>query len=194
MTDLFRKITFNLWYFIRPPWDSGISPPELLDFIHSHQPGRALDLGCGTGTNVITLAKSGWLVTGVDFVPRAIAIAKEKIQKAQINAKVMVDDVTQLTKIDDEFDFILDLGCFHGLSEDGKKKYLNQMDRVCKPSGIWFLYGFLQPSDNPNGPGLSPKDIEQIQTQFDLISRNDGLERKTRPSAYFIFSKKSTVN
>ena len=194
MTGLLRKITFRLWYFIHPPWDSGISPPELLDFIQTQQPGKALDLGCGTGTNVITLARSGWLVTGVDFVPRAIAIAKEKIRKAQITAEVMVDDVTQLKTIDDQFDFILDLGCFHGLSEEDKKKYLDQMDRVCKPSGVWLLYGFLQSSDNSYGMGLSANDIEQIQTHFDVISRNDGWERQTRPSAYFLLRKKPTAD
>ena len=62
----FRRWLFNLWYFQRPPWDSGISPPELMEFIRSSQPGRALDLGCGTGTNIITLAKNGWQVTGVE--------------------------------------------------------------------------------------------------------------------------------
>ncbi|HZD55845.1 MAG TPA: class I SAM-dependent methyltransferase, partial [Anaerolineales bacterium] len=70
---ILRRIFFNLWYYREPPWDTGISPPELLAFIESHPAGQALDLGCGTGTNVITLARNGWQVTGVDFAPRAIA-------------------------------------------------------------------------------------------------------------------------
>jgi methylase of polypeptide subunit release factors len=64
---IFRKLFFNLWYFRDPPWDTGISPPELIDFINSNPPGKALDIGCGTGTNAIRLAKEGWRVTGVDF-------------------------------------------------------------------------------------------------------------------------------
>ena len=67
---MFRRIYFNLLYlFTRPPWDTGVSPPELYDFIENHEPGRAIDIGCGTGTNVITLAQAGWQVTGVDFAP-----------------------------------------------------------------------------------------------------------------------------
>ena len=48
--------------------------------------GRALDLGCGTGTNSIYLAQHGWETTGVDFVPRAIGIAKRKAEAAQDRA------------------------------------------------------------------------------------------------------------
>ena len=73
---MFRRLAFNIWYFRKPPWDSGISPPELLEFIRTRPAGKAIDLGCGTGTNVITLAKAGWQVTGVDFALRAIHMAK----------------------------------------------------------------------------------------------------------------------
>jgi SAM-dependent methyltransferase len=35
-------------------------------------PGRALDAGCGNGTEAIWLASSGWRVTGVDFSTAAL--------------------------------------------------------------------------------------------------------------------------
>jgi hypothetical protein len=31
--SLLRRLIFNLRYFSKAPWDSGISPPELLEFI-----------------------------------------------------------------------------------------------------------------------------------------------------------------
>src|SRR5512139_2762941 len=95
----FRRWLFNLWYFQRPPWDSGISPPELMEFIRSSQPGRALDLGCGTGTNIISLAKNGWQVTGVDFASHAISIARRKAQSEGVTADLRVSDVTSLEGI-----------------------------------------------------------------------------------------------
>jgi methylase of polypeptide subunit release factors len=41
-------------------------------------PGRALDLGCGTGMDSVYLALHGWDVTGVDQVPRAMALAHHR--------------------------------------------------------------------------------------------------------------------
>ena len=42
------------------------------------EPGRALDLGCGTGTNAIWLAQHGWTAVGVDFSALAIESARRK--------------------------------------------------------------------------------------------------------------------
>ena len=38
--------------------------------------GQALDLGCGSGANVLKLASRGWSVTGVDWAEAAIAVAR----------------------------------------------------------------------------------------------------------------------
>jgi len=38
------------------PWDTGVPPPELVSVVEGNDrlvPGKALDLGCGTGTNSI---------------------------------------------------------------------------------------------------------------------------------------------
>ena len=59
-------------------WDTGITPPELLALLETLEPGTALDLGCGTGTNAIELASRGWFVTGVDFSSLAIDNARRK--------------------------------------------------------------------------------------------------------------------
>jgi hypothetical protein len=42
-------------------------PTELMDFIQRHPIGRALDLDCGTGINVITYARREWQIAGLDF-------------------------------------------------------------------------------------------------------------------------------
>jgi len=65
--SFFRRIFFNLWYYRDHPWDTGISPPELMDFNQTYPPGRALELGCGTGINVITFVRREWQVAGLDF-------------------------------------------------------------------------------------------------------------------------------
>jgi SAM-dependent methyltransferase len=189
-----RRISFNLWYFRRPPWDSGITPPELHTFLKNRPAGRAIDLGCGTGTNVISLARFGWQVIGVDFVPRAIEQARRKARQAGVSVDLRVGDVTRLDGISGSFDFVLDLGCYHGLSGKEKGDYLRQIDRILLPGGIWFLYAFLRPPQKDSTRGLSPIDLQQISARFILRSRSEGFERGEHPSAYFVFEKLKTEN
>ena len=193
--NLLRRLQFQYWYFSQPPWDTGISPPELLEFIRDHQPGRALDMGCGTGTNVITLAKAGWQVTGVDFAPRAIKLAKQKIKNADIQATVAVNDATKLNGITGPFDFVLDLGCFHGISKDGQGRYLKQLDHVLAPNGFWLMYGFFKPDPLHSGPGLDEAGLNLISTRLTLLARRDGHDdKRNRTSAWFLYQKLSTPN
>lgn len=189
MQNLFRRLLFQYWYFSQPPWDTGISPPELLEFIQQHQPGRAIDIGCGTGTNVITLANAGWQVTGVDFAPRAIKLAKQKLKRAGIQAEVSVNDATKLSGVIGPFDLALDLGCFHGISKEGRTKYLNQLDRILAPNGYWLLYTFLNPNTSQSSSGLDEADLNLISTHFTLLTRRDGFDRRDRRSAWFLYQK-----
>jgi cyclopropane fatty-acyl-phospholipid synthase-like methyltransferase len=187
---MFRRLIFNLWYHRKPPWDSGISPPELLDFIRTHPTGRAVDLGCGTGTNVITLACSGWQVTGVDFSPKAIRLAKQKLRSKNIQADIHVGDVTRLWDISDSYDLALDIGCFHSLTQRGKRDYLNQLDGILAPGGFWLLYSFLTSTMHQQvSPGIAEDEISIISSQLTLISRQDGFDKRERPSAWFLFKK-----
>jgi ubiquinone/menaquinone biosynthesis C-methylase UbiE len=189
--NLFRRLLFQYWYFGQPKWDTGISPPELLDFIQKHKPGRAIDIGCGTGTNIITLAKAGWQVTGVDFAPRAIHLAKQKRRETDISATLSVNDATNLRGINGPYDLALDIGCFHGIPRDGQSKYLQQLNRILTPNGFWLMYGFFKPSTAHPGPGLVEADMNLILSQLTLVSRRDGFDdKRDRPSAWFLFQKR----
>jgi ubiquinone/menaquinone biosynthesis C-methylase UbiE len=183
-----RRLQFSLWYYFRPPWDSGISPPELLQFIAAHPAGRALDLGCGTGTNVVTLARHGWAVSGMDFAPRAIQLARQKVRAAAVRATLSVGDVTILAGLDGPFDLALDIGCFHGIAD--RQAYLLSLDRVLAPSGHWLMYGFFKSSKDELGPGLEAETLRLIEDHgFLLRSRTDSPDKRGRPSAWFLFQK-----
>src|SRR5947208_372149 len=88
MANNISNLMFRAMYrFGFKPWDSGIPPPELKELIEGPQartPGKALDLGCGTGTNTMYMAQHGWDVTGIDFVSTAIAAARKKMQAANV--------------------------------------------------------------------------------------------------------------
>jgi cyclopropane fatty-acyl-phospholipid synthase-like methyltransferase len=191
--NLFRRLFFQYMYFRQPPWDTGISPPELLEFIQTHAAGKAIDIGCGTGTNVITLARAGWDVTGVDFATHAIKLAKQKIKQSGVYAELSVNDATKLSGITGPFDFALDLGCFHGISKDGRIKYLDQLDRILAPNGFWLLYAFLNSGTPRSGHGLDEADISLISSSLTLLSRRDGFDKPERQSAWFLYQKRETL-
>ena len=44
-------------------------------------PGRALDVGCGSGRDAVYLGKRGWRVTAVDSVDKALASAQRRQPK-----------------------------------------------------------------------------------------------------------------
>lgn len=191
MQNVFRRLLFHYLYFRQPPWDTGISPPELLEFIATHKPGRAIDIGCGTGTNVITLAKAGWRVTGVDFAPRAIALAKRKVKDAGVRAELKVADATKLDGISGPFDLVFDLGCFHGIPSNLQPKYLDQMEPILTANGFFLLYAFVKsPSAAPSETGLVEADIDRISARLSPVSRRDGTDStRGRTSAWFLFQK-----
>ena len=185
---MFRRLKFNLsYYFGDAPWDSGISPPELFDFIQTHPAGRAIDLGCGTGTNIVTRAKTGWQVTGIDFAGRAIQTAKRKIRDAGVKADLRVGDVTKIN-LDRKFDLALDLGCFHGV--DDRAAYLDQLTRILVPGGFWLMYGFFKSTPHQSGPGLVAAELDMISARgLTLLNRQDGFDKRERPSAWFLYQK-----
>jgi len=192
---LFRRLLFHYWYFRQPPWDTGVSPPELLEFIQNHEPGRAIDIGCGTGTNVITLAKAGWKVMGVDFAPRAIKLARQKLKKEGVQAELSVKDATRLEGISGPFDLAFDLGCFHTIPQNRKTEYLKQLDRILAPNGFWLAYGFLKSDTSHAGPGLAEAEIQRISAQLSLLSRQDGFDdHGEKSSAWFLFQKQKQAS
>lgn len=188
--SFFRRLTFNFWYlFRRPPWDSGITPPELWQFIRENPPGRAIDLGCGTGTNAITLAKNGWHLTGVDFAHPAIERARQKAREEGLQIDFLAGDVTRLSNVIGPFDLALDIGCFHGIDPRLRPVYLKTICRILIPGGTWLLYTMRRAS-NQAGTGLSEAEIAELGTCLSLRRREDGKDPGGRQSAWLWFVRK----
>ena len=186
--EFLNKLSYIIHYFGRPPWDTGISPPELIEFINITPPGNALDLGCGTGTNVITLANHGWQVTGIDFVRKAIRSAERKAEHAGIDANFIVGDVTEISLLKCSYDLVLDIGCFHSLGKPNKIRYIQNLDQLISPGGTFLIYGWLS-SEEQIFPGITDIDIDSLKELFSLVDTRSGTERGTYPSAWMKFER-----
>jgi len=156
-----------------------VTPPELERFVGSHPPGRAFDLGCGTGTNVVYLARHGWEAVGVDFAGRAIAKARRRAREAGVTCIFLAGDVTRLA-LDGQFDLALDIGCLHSIAASGRAGYAAGLARVVRSGGTYLLYAFA-----PGGPavGLTAEDVRAtFADAFEVVGLEEG---RGRPSAWY---------
>lgn len=181
----FKKLLYRFRYLSRPPWDSGISPPELLQFLTQTPPGRALDLGCGSGTNVITLAQHGWQATGIDFVPAAIRSARRKARISAAAVNFIMADVTDPSNFSGLYDLVLDMGCYHSLSQSQREDYRRNLLQILAPGGTYLLYAFTGQKQGPARSIITEQDLNAFQQFLFLKRRQDGSERGLFSSSWF---------
>jgi len=191
-----RRLSF-LWRYLRrnTPWDSGLVPPEVIDWIEAAEsetlsPGRALDLGCGTGTTAIYLAQHEWDVVGVDFALPAIWQARRRAQTHHLasRARFFRGDVSRLDFLPDDppFDLAIDIGCLHGLSASEREGYAAHLARLLMPGASYLLYALLP----RGGDGSFGVDASGLATlfggRFELTGEQRGIEVTTPlPSAWY---------
>lgn len=89
---------------------SGNPNPQLVAEVEGMTPGRALDVGCGEGADVIWLAQRGWEVVGMDIsqvaLDRAAAHAREKAPDAAGRITWQQADLIQTAPPPDSFDLV----------------------------------------------------------------------------------------
>lgn len=197
-----RRLSF-LWRYLRGkvPWDSGLVPPEVIDWVEAAEaetipPGRALDLGCGTGTTAIYLAQHEWDVVGVDFALPALWQARRRARAHHLasRARFYHADVSRLDFLPDDppFDLAIDIGCLHGLSAPQREGYAAHLARLLMPGASYLLYAFL-PRDGGSF-GLDTDGLAALfGARFELTGERHGIEATTPlPSAWYCLRRTDT--
>jgi cyclopropane fatty-acyl-phospholipid synthase-like methyltransferase len=163
-------------------------PPEVRSYAAERStPGRALDLGCGTGTTSVYLARLGWEVVGVDFAPAAISRAGQRAFREGLTARTrfLAADVTKLPDLGAPFDLAIDVGCFHSLSPEGRRAYAASLARLVVSGGTYLLYAFLP---HAGQPGVTRAEVEQLMD--DAFALHSYTEGTGRPSAWYRFERR----
>jgi len=137
---------------------------------------KALDIGCGTGTNVLYLAKKGFEVYGVDISKVAIRKATAKARERGLKCNFRVLNFTEpqaVSKAFSTFDILLDLGCLHSLSSRDRDGYADSLRVVSHTGSLYLLWCFLRgPRWSCGPPGVDEQEVEsRFSNQFLIIEK-----------------------
>ena len=188
---------WDLAYRSGAPWDFGSPPDELVELVEGGylKPGRALDIGCGTGTSVTYLASKGFDAYGLDISRVAIrkALAKARDEGVRCNLRIMdFLDIEAVSNLSTTFDVILDVGCFHSLSSQARLMYKESLDCVSRPGSVYLLWCFLRGSRWSYGPpGVDQDEAERtLSKQFRVVEKRK-LNTSFRDMLFYIMQRGS---
>jgi SAM-dependent methyltransferase len=185
------------------PWDIGQPDFNLVQIVTSTpiKPCKALDIGCGTGDNVIWLAQQGFDVTGIDTSELAIKKAQEKALQSRANCQFFVGNFLTSQIAGAPFGFVFDRGLFHAFdSEEERRTLTENVHRHLNKGGLWL--GLIGNADDerqtPGPPRRSGRDIvnaaEGCFEILSLVSSHFGYKLPDPPRAWVCLMRKRLIS
>lgn len=181
--EISMPVFYQLAYAVGfTPWEEAASHPParrqveaIFDREASQRPdppGRALDIGCGTGFWSTELARRGWDVTGIDVVHRALRKAQKRAEAAQQRVRFVLADLTKPApdELRRNFDFLWDLGAIHGLSAAGREAAGRAVTEMAAPGATMALLAWRPARRGPLPRGASRDEIAAAFPAWEVLS------------------------
>lgn len=123
--------------------------PRLIDEALASSPATILDVGCGTGTLVVSLANRSpqARVTGLDGDPAILERAAAKAKDAGTNVELLIGLADAIPLDDGSIDCAISTLVFHHLAPDAKVRALSEIKRVLRPDGRLLIADYGRPPD-----------------------------------------------
>jgi SAM-dependent methyltransferase len=194
-----KHTLFRIFYRLGfTPWDGHPLAQSLRRLVEGDgalPAGNALELGCGTGDCSIYLAKHGWQVTAVDYVPQALDKARAKADAAGAVIDFAGADVTRLSSagLGDDFGLIVDNGCLHNMSDTDRDAYVREVSAMAAPGARLLIVAFA-PGGRFGVRGVDPSEMDRRFTQgWTKLSAGaeQELDRERTPTRYYLFQRES---
>jgi ubiquinone/menaquinone biosynthesis C-methylase UbiE len=122
--------------YLNPPADTPYGLEYAFHLLGDVRGRTVLDLGCGTGENIVLLLERGAKVVGMDISPDLIAIAQKRLNDANLKASLAVGDAYQTGLPDESVDVIFSMALIHHLDI---KLVRDEMWRVLRKGGVIIL-------------------------------------------------------
>ncbi len=149
------------------PWAHDEPTLFLPEICKQRPPGKALDIGCGSGTDSVYLAMQGWDVTALDFVPKALEFTQQRAQAAGADVTPVEADITTWN-VPHEFDLVLDHGLLHNMDPVRYDAYRERVMDALAPEGDFVLLHWhpLYPGQGNGKVGPNRTSREDIKAFF----------------------------
>ena len=118
--------------YLNPPSDTAYSLEYAFYLLGDVRGKTVLDFGCGSGENLLPLVKRGARVIGLDISPDLIALARQRLDKAGLDATVTVGTAYETGLPDESVDVIFSIALIHHLDIPS---LLREMRRILKKTG-----------------------------------------------------------
>jgi SAM-dependent methyltransferase len=151
MSGVPDRATFENLYAGKAPWDIG-RPQAPFVGVADRVVSPVLDAGCGTGDTALFMAGRGHKVTGIDFLEEPIRRARDKAHARGATVDFLVKDATTLAEWDARFATVIDSGLYHVFSDPDRKRYVDGLTHVAKPTALLFLMCFSDEEPGTDGP------------------------------------------
>jgi SAM-dependent methyltransferase len=143
-------------------------------------PGRALEMGCGTGANAVWLAEHGWQVTAVDFSEVAIARGRRLAKERGVDVRYVVADASAYEP-EGQHDLILSF--YIELWPEQRRQMLARSANALAPGGVLLFIGHNK-DDAPSGwsqedlqaltsPEMVTEDLPWLRIEKALVHKSD---------------------
>ena len=109
----------------------------LLNELAPMDPGRVLDIGCGTGVLLARLAARGWSPVGLDLCEPMVHQARTKLRDRTDSVSLAVGDSEHVPFAEQSFDAVTCANSFHHYPQ--QQTVVREMFRVLKPGGVLLL-------------------------------------------------------
>lgn len=184
----YRLFCGFLYRIGKTPWERHPLARQLRRLVEGPDalpPGKALDLGCGSGRDAVYLANHGWDVTGVDATAIALDRARSRAEEAGITASWVLGDVTRLDRLglQQGFSLVLDVGTYHGLSMRQRQQCSEGVTNLAAPDATLLLLAFAPSFRGPGPRGLSREDVEEEWAPHWKLAESGLAESDALPTA-----------
>ena len=170
------QATYERARYTQLPWYEPGPSPQVRDAVRDRfwrKGGRILDIGCGAGSNVLFLARSGYAAHGIDLSSGAIAAASARAERAGLTVDVREGDALALAFGSGRLDGASDNGCFHTIPIRRRPDYVAELARVLRPGAgfllAWVAREYTKSLGPPHRPSVG-EIAEAFEASFQFVS------------------------